>query len=197
MQQAAALQGDRGRSVRPSVKDTRTCVANCRHGDAAELSEKQNASHSHRASSAHCIVWGPPCPCQLQALPRTRPPSRCTKSRRPWLASRNLHVAGGGCADTSRLYDAANAYRTAHQAPPMEWDEQLAEAAQSYARQLARRGCTLGHSGGALGGEYGENLYRWAARAGVGTELAGLHDTVQGCWHCPPRMRALPPAAHA
>lgn len=52
------------------------------------------------------------------------------------------------------LLDAHNALRARHCAPPLAWSAELARTAQAWAARLARRGCPLEHSGGALG----ENL---------------------------------------
>jgi uncharacterized protein YkwD len=52
------------------------------------------------------------------------------------------------------LLDAHNQLRARHCAPPLRWSATLARTAQAWADRLARRGCPLEHSGGALG----ENL---------------------------------------
>ncbi|GIM12013.1 hypothetical protein Vretimale_15470, partial [Volvox reticuliferus] len=64
-------------------------------------------------------------------------------------------VSGGNCPDALEILDRHNFFRARHQAPPLEWDEDLAAASTSYAQLLASQGCPLRHS---TGRDYGENL---------------------------------------
>ena len=60
---------------------------------------------------------------------------------------------------------AHNAARARHCAPPVEWSEQVADAARSWAAKLRDRGCAFEHSPGM---KYGENL-AYMAPAGIGS----------------------------
>ena len=70
------------------------------------------------------------------------------------------------------LLEAHNALRARHCAPPLAWSTALERTAQTWADHLARRGCPLEHSGGALG----ENL----ASATTGTMRP---EGVVGLWY--------------
>ncbi len=74
--------------------------------------------------------------------------------------------AGLAAAPRQQILDAHNARRASHCAPPLRWSADLAIVAQSWADDLAARGClTIAHSPAAIAGRYGENL--WWAPAGA------------------------------
>lgn len=54
-----------------------------------------------------------------------------------------------------------NEWRAKVGVPPLQWSNELAQVAQEWALELARRGCEMEHrpDGGKWGTQYGENLY--------------------------------------
>jgi hypothetical protein len=57
-------------------------------------------------------------------------------------------------AEARPILDAHNRFRADHCAPPLEWSDKLAAAAQDWANQLRDAGCAFEHSQSS----YGENL---------------------------------------
>lgn len=72
-------------------------------------------------------------------------------------ASGSSNEASESAADPRfrSILDAHNAKRARHCAPPLTWSDELTQLAQSWAGELARRGCAFEHNGNT---SYGENL---------------------------------------
>ncbi len=68
------------------------------------------------------------------------------------------------------LFDAHNRHRARHCAPALEWSMEMASGAQSWAEDLAARGCAFEHSGTRLG----ENLAGATAGSLSGEAVADL-----------------------
>lgn len=61
-----------------------------------------------------------------------------------------------GCPDIQETLQAVNKYRKLHQVPPLQWDDELANSSNAYAKY--RGDCVKEHSPDAFR-KYGENLY--------------------------------------
>ena len=71
-----------------------------------------------------------------------------------------------------QILEAHNRYRKKHCAPPLEWSDDIAEQAQSWADKLEKRGCAFDHSSSG----YGENL-------AAGTESVMDADRAVEIWY--------------
>lgn len=74
------------------------------------------------------------------------------------------------------LVAAHNEARAAVGAPPLSWSDKVTGAAESWAAELASRGCDLQHS---TGGPYGENLYWSSAPQDAREVVASWTDEAQ------------------
>lgn len=74
------------------------------------------------------------------------------------------------------LLAAHNDARAAVGAPPLSWSGKVAATAETWAAELASRGCDLQHS---TGGPYGENLYWSSAPSGAGAVVGSWTDEAQ------------------
>lgn len=68
------------------------------------------------------------------------------------------------------LLEAHDRARAEHCAPPLEWSAELAEAASTWAAELASRGCPLEHSQS----RYGENLFMASAGTHAPSDVVGV-----------------------
>ncbi|GLI70345.1 hypothetical protein VaNZ11_015306 [Volvox africanus] len=92
----------------------------------------------------------PPSPSPPQPPSPPPPPSPPSPPRPP------RPPPSSNCPDAQTVLDVHNFYRAQHQAPPLEWDEDLSAASTAYAQQLASQGCALTHTYNIT---YGENLF--------------------------------------
>ncbi|GLI70346.1 hypothetical protein VaNZ11_015307 [Volvox africanus] len=97
----------------------------------------------------------PPLPPPLPPPPKLGARASTDKNTDYSFSAAQDGVPGSNCPDAQTVLDVHNFYRTRHQAPPLEWDEDLAAGSTAYAQQLASQGCPLRHSNGR---DYGENL---------------------------------------
>ncbi|GIL67265.1 hypothetical protein Vafri_20688 [Volvox africanus] len=92
----------------------------------------------------------PPSPSPPQPPQPPPPPSPPSPPRPP------RPPPASNCLDVPAVLDVHNFYRAQHQAPPLEWDEDLAGASTAFAQQLALKSCALQHT---YNISYGENLF--------------------------------------
>jgi uncharacterized protein YkwD len=116
-------------------------VAGCGSSTKPPASEAVPASDPPSSSDG----WTKPVDSESEKIPA---PAPAAAARKP---------AGAPKLDATAqaFFDAHNRARAKHCAPPLAWSATLATVAQSWANELAAKGCTFGHSPGR---NYGENL---------------------------------------
>ncbi|GIM12019.1 hypothetical protein Vretimale_15482 [Volvox reticuliferus] len=98
----------------------------------------------------------PPRPPSPSPPPPSPPPPPLPPSPSPPPPLPPRTPPGGNCPDALEILNRHNFFRARHQAPPLEWDDELAAASTSYAQLLASQGCPLRHT---YNVNYGENLF--------------------------------------